>query len=183
MQDKLEKFVKEHRNEFDAAEPSQSLWGKIANDLGEEDPKVRPIGNNTIWWKVAVAVLLVAVSYLAIDKFLPREEPVKQLATLAEFREFEAFYTSVISEKTSKLSVELEGEEFFHYLEGDIAEIDEIYKELKNTFENEQGGEQVLNTLIHLLRQKLHLVNSQLDILEEARNPVKTLEEETVSSL
>ena len=38
-----------------------------------------------------------------------------------------------------------------------------------------------MDRLIHLLRQKLHLINSQLDILEEAKNPVKTREDETTS--
>lgn len=177
MQDRLEEFVKEHRNEFDAIEPREELWQRIATDLEGEDKKVKLLSRGLWWWKVAVAVLLVAVTYLAVDKFVPNEEEIKSMATLEEFEEFESFYTSIITEKNSKLSLELEGEEFFNYLEGDIEEIDAIYTELRATFKNDQGGEQVLSTLVHLLRQKLHLINSQLDILEEAKNPVKTLEE------
>lgn len=184
MQDRLEEFVKEHRNEFDATEPKQELWERIAADLGTEDEKVQPIhGGRGVWlWKAAVAVLLIAVTYLAVDKFVPTEPEIPTMATLEDFEEFEAFYTSIITEKSSKLSVELEGEEFFNYLEADIEELDAIYMELRATFESEQGGEQVLGTLVHLLRQKLHLINSQLDILEEAKNPVKTKVED-ISSL
>lgn len=38
-----------------------------------------------------------------------------------------------------------------------------------------------MDRLIHLLRQKLHLINSQLDILEDAKNQVKTREDETTA--
>ncbi len=183
MQDRLEEFVKEHRNEFDVAEPKQELWDRIAADLGTEDEKVKPLKSSGVWlWKAAVAVLLVAVTYLAVDKFVPTEPEIPTMATMEDFEEFEAFYTSIITEKSSKLSLELEGEEFFNYLEADIEELDAIYTELRDTFESEQGGEQVLGTLVHLLRQKLHLINSQLDILEEAKNPVKTKVED-ISSL
>lgn len=183
MQDRLEEFVKTHRSEFDAAEPKQELWDRIASDLDTEDEKVKPInGGSGVWlWKTAVAVLLVAVTYLAIDKFVPVEAEIPTMATIEDFEEFEAFYTSIITEKSSKLSLELEGDKFFNYLEADIEELDAIYGELRATFESEQGGEQVLSTLVHLLRQKLHLINSQLDILEEAKNPVKTREDETNS--
>lgn len=182
MQDRLEEFVKTHRNEFDTDEPKQELWDRIATDLGREDEKVKPIGRSVWLWKAAVAVLLIAVTYLAVDKFLPVEQEIPTMATIEDFEEFEAFYTSIITEKSSKLSMELEGEKFFNYLEADIEELDAIYVELKETFKSDQGGEQVLSTLVHLLRQKLHLINSQLDILEEAKNPVKTKEED-ISSL
>ncbi len=186
MQDRLEEFVKEHRSEFDVAEPGEALWERIAADLSGEDEKVKPISGENgsgVWlWKVAVAVLLVAVTYLAVDKFVPVEPEIPTMATIEDFEEFEAFYTSIITEKSSKLSQELEGEKFFNYLEADIQELDAIYGELRATFESEQGGEQVLSTLVHLLRQKLHLINSQLDILEEAKNPVKTRDED-ISSL
>lgn len=174
MQDRLEEFVKTHRNEFDTAEPKQELWERIAADMNGEQEKVVPMTRGLWLWKAAVAVLLVAVTYLAVDKFLPVQQEVQEVSTLEEFEEVEAFYTSIISEKSSKLSVEMENGEFFNYLEADIEELDAIYFELKATFEDEQGGQQVLGTLVHLLRQKLHLINSQLDILEEVKNPVYT---------
>ncbi|MCE7996027.1 MAG: hypothetical protein HEP71_28870 [Roseivirga sp.] len=181
MQDRLEEFVKEHRNEFDVAEPKQELWDRITSDLDTEYEKVKPLSGGVWLWKAAVAVLLIAVTYLAVDKFVPVEAEIPTMASIEDFEEFEAFYTSIITEKSSKLSLELEGEEFFNYLEADIEELDAIYGELRATFEADQGGEQVLNRLVHLLRQKLHLINSQLDILEEAKNPVKTREDETNS--
>lgn len=184
MQDRLEDFVKANRDAFDEATPKPELWEKIEGALDGTEEKVIPI-KSTLWmWKAAVVVLLGAVTFLAIDRFVPQEQAIKSntvASTLEEFTELEAFYTAVINEKSDKLSLELEGEEFFNYLESDIEEIDAIYKEIKHTYDNEQASQMVMDRLIHLLRQKLHLINSQLDILEEAKNPVRTREDETTA--
>lgn len=184
MQDRLEEFVKANRDAFDDASPRPELWDKIEGALDGTDERVKPI-KSTLWmWKAAVVLLLGAVTFLAIERFVPQDQVVDTesvVSTLEEFQELEAFYTSVIDEKKDKLSVELEGEEFFNYLEGDIEEIDAIYKELRDLYTNDQESQIVMDRLIHLLRQKLHLINSQLDILEEAKNPVKTKEDETTA--
>ena len=184
MQDRLEEFVKANRDAFDEAAPKPALWDRIEADLGGEDEKVKPLQSNLWMWKAAVVVLLGAVTFLAIERFVPQQQtvaPEQLVSTLEEFNELEEFYMAVINEKSDKLSLELEGEEFFNYLEGDIEEIDAIYQELKDTYTNEQASQIVMDRLIHLLRQKLHLINSQLDILEEAKNPVRTKEDETTA--
>ena len=184
MQDRLEEFVKANRDAFDEASPRPELWEKIEGALDGTEEKGVPM-RSTLWmWKAAVVVLLGAVTFLAIERFVPQDqaiEPEMVVSTMEEFSELEAFYTAVIDEKKDKLSLELEGEEFFNYLEGDIEEIDAIYQELKDTYTNEQASQIVMDRLIHLLRQKLHLINSQLDILEEAKNPVRTKEDETTA--
>ena len=182
----MEDFVKANRDAFDEATPKADLWQRIENELDGQEEKVVPLKpKSNLWmWKAAVVVLLGAVTFLAIDRFVPQNQeidPNQVVSTVEEFQELESFYASLIEEKSDKLNIELEGEEFFNYLEGDIEEIDAIYQELKETYDNGQESELVLGRLIHLLRQKLHLINSQLDILEEAKNPVKTREDETTA--
>lgn len=184
MQDRLEDFVKENRDAFDDRQPGDNVWQRIESSLDEE-VKVKPINQGLWMWKAAVVLLLGAVAFLAVDRFVPRDAEVERISSIEEFEDLEAFYTSIISEKSSKLSVELEGEEFFNYLEADIEELDAIYDELRAAYTDAESKEapnpEVLETLIHLLRQRLHLINSQLDILEEAKNPVKTREDETTA--
>ena len=184
MQDRLEDFVKANRDAFDEASPREELWKKIEGRLDGREEKVKPLTSNLWMWKAAVVVLLAAVTFLAIDRFVPQKQvvAVDEVASSPEdFEDLESFYTSLIDEKSEKLSFELKGEEFFNYLEGDIEEIDAIYLELKETYTNGQESQIVMDRLIHLLRQKLHLINSQLDILEEAKNPVRTREDETTA--
>ena len=180
MQDRLEEFVKANRDAFDSEEPSSRVWENIDASLKEDD-KVKPI-NSTLWvWKAAVVILLGAVSFLLAERFAPQEEAPIAVSSMEDFMDLESFYTSIITEKRTKLSVELEGEEFFNYLEGDIEELDAIYEELRATYTDGHESQEILDRLVHLLRQKLHLINSELDILEEAKNPVKTREEGTTS--
>ena len=187
MQDRLEDFVKANRDAFDEASPKADLWQKIEGKLDEQDEKVVPLkpAKSNLWmWKAAVVVLLGAVSFLAIERFVPSEQaidPAQVVSTADEFQELESFYTSLIEEKSDKLTYELQEGEFFNFLEGDIEDIDALYQELRETYENGQESQIVLDRLIHLLRQKLHLINSQLDILEEAKNPVKTREDDTTA--
>lgn len=180
MQDRLEEFVKANRDAFDSEEPSSGVWENIEASLAEEE-KVVPMSRTHWMWKAAVVILLGAVSFLLADRFSPKDDAPVAVSSMEDFMDLEAFYTSIITEKRSKLSFELEGEKFFNYLEGDIEELDAIYEELRATYTDGHESQEILDRLVHLLRQKLHLINSQLDILEEAKNPVKTKEETTSS--
>ena len=180
----MEDFVKANRDAFDEATPKADLWQRIENELDGQEEKVVPIKSNLWMWKAAVVLLLGAVAFLAYERFVPTQQgidPEQVVSTTDDFVELESFYTSLIEEKSDKLNYELEEGEFFNFLEGDIEEIDEIYQELKAAYDNGQESQIVLDRLIHLLRQQLHLINSQLDILEEAKNPVKTREDETTA--
>jgi hypothetical protein len=77
----------------------------------------------------------------------------------------------MISEKKLELSEQITDQEYFSYLEADIESLDDLYNELKVTYEEDQETPQVKNALVHLLRQKLHLINKQLAILEELKSP------------
>jgi len=61
--------------------------------------------------------------------------------------------------------------------------LDDLYSELKVTFEDGQETPQVKSALVHLLRQKLHLINKQLDILEQLKDPKATDSASGTSSL
>jgi hypothetical protein len=169
MKDKLEDFIKENKDAFDTAEPNNKVWNKIDTSLN--DNKVKPINNGIWYWRIAVAVLLIAVVYLAADKFSVINPTVDQRSTLQEFEQIETFYTSMISEKKLELSEQITDQEYFSYLEADIESLDDLYNELKVTYEEDQETPQVKNALVHLLRQKLHLINKQLAILEELKSP------------
>ena len=85
----------------------------------------------------------------------------------------------MISDKKTKLSEEVEAGEYFSFLEADIQSLDQNYEELKTTFENGQETPQLKSALVHLLKQKLYLIEKQLEILEETKSKTS----EGVSSL
>jgi len=61
MNSPLEKFVSEHREEFDADEPGPQVWEKIQLGLDPGKKKAAPVIrlNRTAWWSAAAAVILI----------------------------------------------------------------------------------------------------------------------------
>lgn len=58
--DKLEKYISEHRNDFDDQDVPEGLWGKINNDVNEPLRFRKVI---SVSWKIAAAVILFVASY------------------------------------------------------------------------------------------------------------------------
>lgn len=176
MQDKLEDFIKDNKEQFDTETPKGEVWNKIEKGL---DQNAGAKSNSTHWfWKVAVVVLLIAVAYLGSEKYFSADSNDESTA-MQEFKEMETFYTQMISDKKIELSEEVETGEYFSFLEADIQSLDQYYEELKVTFESGQETPQLKSALVHLLKQKLYLIEKQLEILEETKSETS----EGVSSL
>ena len=177
MQDRLENFIRENGGQFDELEPRHSVWEKI--DVELTDGKGNGINSPSVWlWKVAVVILIGAVAFLLVDRYTFTEQPVAAVTTVEEFNELETFYTSLISKKELRVEDATSSDDFFTFLATDIEEIDAIYAELKKTFEEDLETPAALDALVHLLRQKLHLISSQLDVINE----IKTNENEVINS-
>ena len=182
--DNLEQFIREHRSSFDTKDPSSKVWDSIGQELARGDSP-----RNTLWyWKAAVFLLIGAVGFLLVDKFAGTAIPsidestlASEVSNLEKFQELEIFYTSIITEKSGKLNEELQDDEHFNHLEVDMKVLDELYADLKEVFLQSQQSEEVLNRLIHVLRQKIHLLNSQLDILEDEMLPEEMRAEPGIS--
>ncbi len=170
--DNLEKFVAENREALDDRMPNRDVWSAIDQDLRTE------IKFQTAWyWKVAVVVLLGAVSFLLFDKYSVQTQTLADIESLEvsnvdKFEDLESFYTSIISQKETKLNEELaQNREYYNYIETDLEELNELYTDLKELFLESQPSDELLDRLLHLLRQKIHLINSQLDIIGTEKVP------------
>ncbi|HEY9117676.1 MAG TPA: hypothetical protein VIN11_07605, partial [Roseivirga sp.] len=94
-----------------------------------------------------------------------------QVSNVEKLKELETFYTSLIENKEERLASEISSEDASVYLDVEIRELDEIYAELKELFIESQPSDQVLERLVHLLRQKLHVIDSQLELIEKTKTP------------
>lgn len=166
--DKLEGFIAENREAFDSETPHKRNWSRIEEELSFSNENSTP---KTPWyWKAAVVLLLGAVSFLLIDKY-DFKVANDQFSNVEKFKEIETFYTLLIENKEQRLASEIASKETFILLEVEIKELDEIYSELKELFFESQPSEQILERLVHLLRQKLHVIDSQLELIEKAKVP------------
>lgn len=177
--DKLEKVILENRAAFDSAEPKKELWDSIKAGLDEQEPANTP----RLWyWKAAVVVLLAAVTFLVLDKYLPEPDAQIESSNIQEFQEIESFYEDLISNKQERLSAEMASEEANALLQVEMQQLENIYDELKLLFLEEQTSEQVMDRLIHLLRQKLRVMDKQLEVIERDKLP-EEMKQEVETSL
>jgi hypothetical protein len=81
-QDKLEQFIRDHREEFDYEQPSPEIWNAIEQKLPKET-KVRPIN-----WKgmlrIAAVFLLGAFSWAVVNYFIQQSTSTSRQAMSSE---------------------------------------------------------------------------------------------------
>ena len=180
--DQLEKFIHENKAALDQAEPRAELWNDIESKLNFEAPQVK-ISYISWYWKAAVFLLLGAVGYLLVDRYDVKPANDLEATNVEKFHELETFYTSLIANKQERLNSEMSPEEASMYLDVEMKELDEIYSELKEMFLQSQPSEQVMERLVHLLRQKLKVMDSQLQIIEREKLPKEMQEELSETSM
>ncbi len=162
MGDKLEKFINQNKGAFDSDEPSEDLWNRIELEL--------PTVQKTSWWsywKVAAMLFLFSTIVLLVDRFKQPEQPMDQASVLvAEFTEAEQFYSQLISERKTQIdSYEIHGDLHREFLD-DMNELDDLYLELRSTFESKKGDQKLIDAMLSNLRLRMRIMDRQIEILE-----------------
>jgi len=179
--DQLEKVISENREAFNEAEPRKAVCEGIEDQLELDSSKI--IVNSVNWyWKAAVVLLIGAVSFLLVDKYSVDKALPVEATNMEKFQELETFYNSLIANKQERLDASRSPEQASMTLEVEIQELDEIYDDLKMLFLESQPSEQVMERLVHLLRQKLRVIDSQLEIMDREKLP-EEMKENIDSSL
>ncbi|PIE86157.1 MAG: hypothetical protein CSA05_02135 [Bacteroidia bacterium] len=168
MLDKLERFVIDHKDEFDIYQPREELWDKI-----EKRPKqIEKIPFN--WKKYAyraAVVTLIFMSSFFIQKYFifnPKqqasqtEEAAPELQ-IPELIEAEIYYTGQINTRFQEVQKYFgnnpELEEQINY---DFKELDVILEELKNDLKENIATEEIVNAMIQNYRIKVKILENLL---------------------
>ena len=159
MGDQFEKFIMDNRNKFDDQEPSLDLWNRIEKEVA---PKKTAIG---LIWKVAAVLFLVSTLVLLVDK--NSEPPGAQLSQ--EFVQAEDYYVTMIDQRKNIIKERLTPEQEKLFLQ-EINQLDEMYAELKETYQANASNERVVDAMINNLQLRLDILNKQLEILENIKD-------------
>jgi len=162
MGDQFEKYINSRRDQFEIDGPGDELWSKIESGLPANS---KPTLN--IWWKIAAVLFLFSTIVLIVDRNTQRsEDQPDQL--LVEFRQAEAFYSQLITQKKNELKDNL-NEELSRELLKDIENLDQSYSNLKETYKEEVNDEKLLNAMIQNLQLQLDILNQQMKIIEDSK--------------
>jgi predicted CopG family antitoxin len=170
MSDRLEEFVKQHREEFDLHEPDPSVWLRInpANvPLARERRPMR-------WLRMAAAIAMIFAGSTAGIYFLAGrsgEADQYSKALYTEMEETEAYYNQMVAQRYDELRPFLAADPVAKkMLTADLDELDEVYKALKNDLKDNVSNPEVIEAMILNYRVKLEILEDLLNQLKEKEN-------------
>jgi len=164
--DKLEKYILDHREQFDDQEPDPAIWEKIDT---RKSPVIR-INWKDIAWKAAAVAAIFVSSYFFHDYMSSRKNSSHNLLgenkeetspMVRELIEAEAYYTSLIELKKDEVfRLTASHPEIRYEIDMEMVDLDRVFSELKDDLKDNADNEEVIEAMIQNYRLKL-------DILEE----------------
>lgn len=170
--DQLEKFVRNHRAEFDGSNPDPGLWSAIEDRLPRKEAK-----RFTIWKVTSVAAvgLVLILSGVIVGMSL-NNSSVKSTAEYMEYREAEQYYNMQLQQRVSALS------EFTYdpTIDDDLDELQTVYDELTTELEDgmEPNKNDIIQALIQNYQTRVDLLERVLERLEEGQKQFELSNEE-----
>ena len=170
MSDRLEDFVRQHREQFDLHEPDPSVWLKIQP---AETPASRE-RRSLRWLRVAAAVAVIFAGSTAGIYFLKggQAEVDRYGSELyQEIRETELYYSQMVSQRYDELRPYLASDPAAEeMLALDMTELDEVYTQLKEDLKDNASNPEVVEAMILNYRVKLEILEDLLYQLKEKEN-------------
>ena len=174
--DKLEQFIRDHRDEFDNLEPNPALWEKIS----PKQPKVFHIN----WKRVALqaaAVVVIFVSSYYFHDFMQNRKTGKNLASTEtttegkeqyiDLMEAEVYYTSMIDTKKDEIFIlAASNPQLRDEVNNELSELDEDFKKMKEDLRDNADNEEVIAAMIQNYRLKLRILEETLEQLQQSNN-------------
>jgi len=186
--DKLEKFINDHRNEFDDLTPDPALWDRIK----KREPEKTSVNWTTVLLRVAAVVVIFVSGYIFIDylsnsgnsrEFVKNEIPDPEDENMArELIEAEYYYTTRIDERR---------EEFYcltsnntglrNDINTELVDLDKTFNELKEDLKDNADNEEVILAMIRNYRLKLEILDEILKQLRSADKNNDCYESENIN--
>ncbi len=170
MSDRLEDFVKQHREQFDLHEPGPSVWLKI-NPAGVPLKKERA---TLRWLRLAASLAIIFAGFTAGIYFLSgggADQDLYGSELYQEIRETEDYYNHMVSERYRELETYLVSNPGAReMLDADMEELDQVYEELKEDLKDNASNPEVIEAMILNYRVKLEILEDLLNQLKGKEN-------------
>lgn len=173
--DKLEKFIKEHRDEFDDLVPDLAIWDKV----GKREPEKQSINWTSILLRAAAVVVIFVSVYIFID-YLSKQESSNEVAKneavdpedadmARELIEAEYYYTSRIDERKKEFyCLTANNTSVRKDIDAEMVDLDKTFAELKDDLKDNADNEEVILAMIRNYRLKLEILDEILKQLRAA---------------
>ena len=173
MDDRLEKFIKDHREELDIKIPRNDLWKEVEKEL-KDDSEIKSISRSAYMWRAAAVILLVITSWLAYERInqIDSTESRDIVSLSPQLAEAEAFYISLINDKREEIKVLGQRFDLGADFINEIDQLDSMYAVLKKDMQY-GNQENLVDAMILNLQLRIEILNQQLSIIKSIENSEK----------
>jgi hypothetical protein len=185
---KLKKFIWDHRDEFDDEVPSEKVWQNIEGSFSQKKEKKAVIAPLYKWSMAAAAVLIISAGayFMFTKKPAKVVEPsvaVEKPETNDLPSEFVPEFTSItktISMKQAELKILAKDQpELYERFTNDINQLDSSYNILKDQLNAAPNNDVLLEAMIQNLQLQLNVLNQQLTIIHQIKQSKKNSHEKS----
>lgn len=163
--DKLEKYIRDHREAFDEGAPDPAVWEKLEHALWEEkglgkrSRKAFHISLRVRKWVAVAAIFLLCVSFAAFVRTYQVKKEVLQQAIPSDLQEARAYYKSQIRARIARISsLEPEGAARDSSLWQLFGEDDTEYERLHDALRENPGNPHVRAAFVEYYRSRLEVL-------------------------
>lgn len=194
MSNRLERFIHDHRDEFDSEEPRPQLWKKLREGLEKEKKDDKVFHLSFLRWTAAAAIV---VMMIGMFYYMNRQQPADAVARNTGTGQTDEVlsnidptyakqvyhFTQLIELKQNELKqIEKEQPELYRQFVKDIRQLDSSYQSLRAALPANPDPEMLLEAMIQNLRLQADLLNQQLMIIKEIKQSKKDSHEKNTRS-
>ncbi len=170
----LEKYIKENIADFDTEIPSEKVWNAISSKLNKKQKQ--------FVWKPYVAaasvMLFLAATWLLADIKLSNKTINEDEVISAEVQQAQVQFSSLIEIKRNELNrYKKDNPALVSDFEHQLVELQTSYHQLLPQLRDEKKRDVVLQAVIENLQMQVDILNQQLEIIKQYKEPKNDTEE------
>jgi hypothetical protein len=181
----MERFIRDHREDFDSLEPSDKIWEQIESGMYKKNKPAKLVTMTILKWSIAAAIMVTVglaslyfinqkdnVQPPQLTKTNTNDPVVEQIDP--QYGQMVAQFSALIETKQKELrSIEKDNPKLYAQFSTDIKKLDSTYQVLRSTLSANPNKEQLLQAMISNLQMQIDLLNQQLSIIQKVKHPVK----------
>lgn len=192
--DRLERFVRDNREDFDRLEPDAGLWARISGQLGEEvpgeitaEPILKPVQRGRTLsffdWRIAASVVFfLAMGYLLYlnNEYGVTRDPQVALNAPAYAREFTEYNQAIDVKRNELIRLTSSNPDLYREFATDLDRLEKNYGRLRSELPQAPNHEALVQAMIQNLQLQIDLLNQQLTVLQRIKQSDRHHEKNTV---
>lgn len=195
--DPFERFIRDNRSEFDSEIPGNQVWERLESSLPGQKQVRRFSRNELIRWAAAAAIIvavLTSIYFLYIKNSHEQQtvsgdqltnNPVKGLEETGSMNpEYAVLFKQVsasVQTRQEQLKAAANGlPELYQQFEKDLAVLDSSFRSLRQQAGQTPNRDVLIRAMIQNLQLQSELLERQLQVIQEFKQPQKTNNEKTI---